>query len=596
MPIGSFWFDIVAEDALRGGDIARARRLAKISTVAVADGAEAWHALGLCGHLTDDNQSAARCLARSVSISPGVGHVRNNYGTVLRELGDIRRALGEYKAALCLVPNYADALYNLGNVQRQFDDPRSAERSYRRALHLKPAASEIWNELGATLIELDRALEARDVCHMAARLSPEFASTHFHLACAFDLLGEIDAMRTSLRTALVCDPAFHQALIELSTERSEVGDKAAAAQLLRRALALKPNSAEAWYNLASMINFAERPSDLAEVERAADSVFARQPIKSKVMMHFALARAFGGLGDNRRMFEEIAAGNRLKRATYAYDVAADEDMMRRIAKSFTRDILSRSSSILQTSDLDPIFIVGMPRSGTSLVEQILAALPGTASGGELRTLPNAVLAADMTFGGYPEILSDEVRCAAHLASVSDAYRIATAGLAPPAARLLDKLPGNFLFAGLILAAFPNARIIHCRREPLDICWSCYSTNFARGHEYCRDLKELGRYYRAYEKLAHHWRSILPAERYREIRYETLVEEPEAETRALARFCGLDWTPSCLDFHRQGRRTRTASQHQVRQPIYRTAVGKWKKYESFLTPLIEQLEELDPGRR
>jgi hypothetical protein len=158
------------------------------------------------------------------------------------------------------------------------------------------------------------------------------------------------------------------------------------------------------------------------------------------------------------------------------------------------------------------------------------------------------------------------------------------------------LPGNFLFAGLILAAFPNARIIHCRREPLDICWSCYSTNFARGHEYCRDLKELGRYYRAYEKLAHHWRSILPAERYREIRYETLVEEPEAETRALARFCGLDWTPSCLDFHRQGRRTRTASQHQVRQPIYRTAVGKWKKYESFLTPLIEQLEELDPGRR
>lgn len=590
---GTFWFDILAEKSLETGDFARARRLSRVALINDPADGEAWHALGLAFHFGRENQAAFPCLARAVSLSDSLAHYQNNLGTVRRDLGDLQTAFRDYRAAVCLAPSYADALYNLGNIGRQFDDLRSAELLYRRALCLDPQAAEKWRELGATLVELGQAAEAHQILATALRLSSGDAATHFHMSCAADGLEQDEESRASLLKALAIDPAFHQALISLGTERIEAGDKTGATRLFRRALAIDPGAAGAWYNLASISKFTETSPELSEIRRLSSEIFAGRSSKAKTLMHFTLARIFTDLGEQDKAFEHLADGNRLKRASFHYDAAEQENVVRRIMSVVTQENFSRWSAAAGVASRSiaapPIFIVGMPRSGTSLVEQILATLPGVVGGGELPALTDAVKAADETFGAYPEILPDDRLLPAYLSAVADGYATATARIAEGAVRLVDKMPGNVLFAGLILLAFPNARIIHCRREALDVCWSCYSKHFTRGHEYSYDLRELGRYYRAYDALAEHWRNTLPPARYREIRYEELVEDQEAESRALVEFCGLPWDEACLDFHRLDRRVKTASHQQVRQPIYKTSVGKWERYKTFLKPLIDALQ-------
>jgi len=281
------------------------------------------------------------------------------------------------------------------------------------------------------------------------------------------------------------------------------------------------------------------------------------------------------VGDADQAFARLNAGNRRVRGSLVYDVEADVSCFKAIADAFTSDVMNLFAGAGDTSE-HPVFVVGMPRSGTTLVEQILASHPDVHGAGELNLL------SEVSGGALFPTLGRE------LPAWGRAYAERLAALAPGKRRVVDKMPSNFQFLGLIQLMLPNARIIHCRRDPIDTCLSCYSRKFADRQDFSYDLRDLGRYYRAYEDLMDHWRRLLPHDRLLEVRYEDLVNDLRTEAERLVAFCGLEWNEACLDFHRTDRPVQTASVNQVRQPIYRSSVSRWKQYARHLEPLLGAL--------
>jgi hypothetical protein len=304
----------------------------------------------------------------------------------------------------------------------------------------------------------------------------------------------------------------------------------------------------------------------------------------RLYLHYALGDAYLEVGNSAEAFAHFAAGAALKRATLRYDAAETERWIADIAAEFPREIFAEQAGDAESEQ--PIFVVGMPRTGTTLVEQILASHPRVYGAGEVHYLDQAIRrTAGADAPPYPGWVNS--RACAHREIAHD-YLSHLAALAPAATRIVDKMTHNFFHAGLIHLALPRARIIHCRRNPVDTCFSCFSTLFANGQEFSYDLVELGRYYRAYDFLAQHWRAVLPNDIFLEIDYESVIDNLEAEARRLIAFCDLPWSDACLHFHKTKRPVRTASMTQVRQPLYRTSVGRWRQFRSQLGPLLDAL--------
>ncbi|MBV8538494.1 MAG: sulfotransferase, partial [Alphaproteobacteria bacterium] len=310
-------------------------------------------------------------------------------------------------------------------------------------------------------------------------------------------------------------------------------------------------------------------------------------------LHFALGKALGDVGDYAGSFRHLIDGNALKRRGVAYNEAAVLEFLKSLALVFTREMIAGRQGRGNPSQL-PVFIVGMPRSGTTLIEQILASHPQVFGGGELSAFSDVMA----TFTGLDEALAgaDPVAADAALRDVGTRYVDAVKPLAPGALRITDKMPANFRLAGLIHLALPNARIIHARRNPIDTCLSCFGRAFTGDQPFTYDLAELGRYYRAYDGLMAHWRSVLPERNFLEVTYEEVVGDLEGQARRIVAHCGLDWDEACLQFHRTERLVRTASATQVRQPIYKTSVGRWRAYGELLRPLLTALGPELTGER
>ncbi|MEJ0067726.1 MAG: sulfotransferase [Pseudomonadota bacterium] len=311
--------------------------------------------------------------------------------------------------------------------------------------------------------------------------------------------------------------------------------------------------------------------------------------KDQISLHLALAKAYADIGWHERSFRQLLEGNALKRRSFVYDEAAELRRFERIPAVFTPAFINRHRDLGAPSPV-PVFIVGMPRSGTTLVEQILASHPAVFGAGELedfRSLTTQFIGPTDMPTPFPE--SAASLTGAQLRQLGAAYLDRIQARAPTAARITDKLPINFAYAGLIHLALPQARIIHLRRNPLDTCLSCFSKLFVGEHSYSYELGELGRFYRAYESVMAHWRSVLPPSVMLEVHYEELIDDLEGQARRLVGHCGLEWDPTCLAFHTTQRPVRTASAGQVRQPIYRSSVARWKPYEHLLSPLIEALD-------
>jgi tetratricopeptide (TPR) repeat protein len=349
----------------------------------------------------------------------------------------------------------------------------------------------------------------------------------------------------------------------------------------RKALGAAPGYCRSWRHLVELKRFSPDDPDLARMESLYGDV--RLPTNERLHLCFALGKAYDDAGNPDRAFAHYQEGNAIKRRNLDPELAREAEELRKLREIFPPDFLEASDG--DTSPGLPVFVLGMPRSGTSLVEQILASHPKVHGAGELMLLRRLVRGLP---GGFPENLAglDD----GELRRLGEDYLAGLRPLAPGAARITDKMPRNFQLIGLIHRILPHARIVHCRRNPLDTCLSCYTRLFRNGQAFSYDLAELGQYYRLYDELMAHWRAVLPG-RLLEIDYEAVVADPKPQVEALLAHCGLDWDARCLVPHENQRAVRTASAAQVRRPLYGSSVARWRRFEAHLAPLIEALGPL-----
>ena len=520
---------------------------------------------------------------RAVELAPDFPMARNNLGVALKEQGATEEAIGQLRRAVELMPDYAEAHSNLGNALYEAGRPEEAAARHRRAIELQPGYAEAHLNLGNALRALRRGEDALAAYERAASLRPELPVVHYNLGIALDELGRPGEAARAYEQAIELDPAYAEAHHNLGNAYDQLGRQADAVAGFRRAIELRPDYAEAYRNLSRL----EPGAALAGPVRALLNE-ARIAEADAVHCHFALGNVHQAAGEFDSAFEHFAAGNRLRRKAVTYDAQEYSEYVDRLIASYS-ETLFRYPPVPGSRSERPVFIVGMPRSGTTLVEQIVASHPDVHGAGELKGLVEiqAALAPSGDGGDpYPEcVLTMDAGLAREHAS---RYLAELERHSAEAVRVTDKLPGNFVRIGLIRLLFPRARIVHCRRNALDTCVSNFVHFFATGNEYSFDLRELGLYYRDYERLMQHWYRLF-GDAMHTVEYESLLADQEGESRRLIRYLGLDWDARCLAFHENARPVHVLSGHQVRQPIYTASAGRWKRYERQLAPLIEVLE-------
>jgi len=435
-----------------------------------------------------------------------------------------------------------------------------------------------------------RLPEAEALCREILLSEPECAPALHLLGIVTFQTGDLPRAIELVRRAIAANGTtaiYHSNLGEMCRQ---AGHFAEARTAFETAIALKPREAVHYLSLADLMTFAEGDAHLAAMEGLARDIDSL-PAVAQIQLHFALAKAYDDLGRHNEGFRHLAHGNALNRRRIAYDETQMHDTFERIQATFDRRLFDAKAGAGDRSPV-PVFVVGMIRSGTTLIEQILASHPSVHGAGELpdfSRLVHQLRTGPADSIEYPECVPS--LSADRLRDLGRSYVEGLRRRAPDAVRITDKMPSHFMYLGLIHLALPRARIIHVRRSPLDTCLSCYTKLFIQGQHFTYDLGELGRYYRHYAGLMAHWRGLLPPGRLLEISYEAVIADLETEARRLVGFCGLPWDPRCIAFHEAQRPVRTASAIQVRRPIYRTSQGRWQAYRDHLGPLIAALGDL-----
>lgn len=520
---------------------------------------------------------------RALVLDPGHLNAHNSLGLALAAQGRIAEAIPRFERVLALDPAHASAHHSLGVALMTQGRPADALAHYERALELNPNHADLHNNLGVALMAQGRSAEAAAHYERAVALSPGYADARSNLGTALAAQGRTSEAATHLERALVLNPGHADAHNSLGNIFKDDGRFDEALAQYGRAIAIRPDYGEALLNRSGIRSFHPGDADLAALEALA----SRDDLSVNKMLHihFALAKALEDTGDYARSFEHLRQGNALKRGQIRYNETGGLGSLRRIAAAFDRSLLDRFQGEGDPSPM-PIFVLGMPRSGSTLIEQILASHPQIHGAGELVDFEVAAKSVLNGSERYPECVP--ALDGATLRRIGQAYLASLPALADGKTRIVDKLPGNFLNIGLIRLFLPNARIIHTMRQPVDTCVSCYSKLFTAGHHYTYDLGELGRFYRAYSGLMAHWRSVLPPSAMLDVAYEDVVDDLEGQARRLIDYCGLEWDDRCLNFHETRRPVRTASAIQVRQPLFRTSLDRWRKYESEIAPLLVEL--------
>lgn len=391
-----------------------------------------------------------------------------------------------------------------------------------------------------------------------------------------------EAHRCHLR-ALERQPDAPELNYNAAASAVAVGDIDEAERLFERVIHLDPEDHDAWQNRSSLRTWTAERNHVEQLEFVARRLGPTDPGQAPIC--YALAKELEDLGRFDAAFTWLQRGAVARRRRIDYDVGADEAALSRIREVFDADWLAQPSA--GDPAPGPLFIVGLPRSGTTLTDRMLSSHPDVASLGEINTLALAVTRRAGAPGDKTALI--DASASMDLAALGADYRAATSGYGVAAPWLIDKTPLNLLYLGLIHRALPGARVIHLRRHPLDACYAVYKTLFRTGYPFSYSLQDMGRYYIAYHRLMDHWRRHLPGG-FLDVDYEALVEDPERQIRRMLDFIGLDWDPACLEFHRRTDPAATASAAQVRQPVYRSSVERWRCYERQLTPLAGKLRE------
>jgi len=567
------------------GDHVAAERDYRAVLAAAPDHADATHFLGLLLHQRGQSGQALPLMEKSLALEPGNYQYRSNLAGVLNQLGRPGDAERLYREALALKPDHLDTHINLGLLYAAKGDHLRALAAFGAALALDPVNYTAWFGRAESLQQLARAKDALAAYRNAAAAAGGDPERLQVLGKALREAGEFGEAQRCHARALALAPDSPQAENGLGNVLAMSGDLAGAERHYRRALQLKPDYAGAFHNLVDVARLTPADPLWHGLMALADRAGALQP-DAAVPLQFTLGRVWETEGDYPRAFRHFLEGNRLKRATLNYDEARQARFFADFIGSF--DALAKHAPA-GSEDSRPVFIVGMPRSGTSLVEQILASHPAVHGAGETHALRNSLreeLPPDNGDYALPGQLPG--LDVAGFRQAAARYSRYLDEIAPGALRVTNKLPGNMVFVGLIRLLYPRARIIHTVRDPLDTCLSCFCKLFTTGHPFSYELGELGRFHRLYQELMAGWRRLLPAGGMLELGYEELVKDFEGSARRLVEYCGLPWDDACLSFHTTARPVRTASLAQVRQPIYASSVGRWRRYEKELAPLMEAL--------
>lgn len=574
-----------------------------------------WNNLGILLQEQGKLEESRECLEKAVALSPNEPEAHNNLANTLKLLGEYRGAAEHWGRALAIRPNYAEAHSNFSLLLLDQCKIGLAARAARTAIELNPRLADAYVNLATIENHCHRYAEALRLADAVLKFEPAHVAALVSRALALKNLGRLDEALEAAQKAVGHEPDNPEANNSLGTILQATGkfEEAMAAYdrtaelpgtvreraLINRAVLLMehdrpreaeaafdlavesfPQSASAWFNRSDLVKFKAGDPAIAKMEGLLAAEQAPSAI-SQMLLHFALGKVYLDIGDSDAAFDHLNQGNAMKRATFHFDHEKTGAWLASIAEAFSQDVFTKFKGAGADSDL-PIFVVGMPRSGTTLIEQILASHPDVQGGGELKLFQNA----SMVFGELPGLLSNV--SPADVTGIGETYLAGVLPMAEGRKHLVDKMPANFIHAGLIHLALPNARIINSRRNPVDTCLSCYTKLFQSEQAFAYDLAELGHFNRDYRKLMDHWRAVLPAANLLDVDYEAVVEDTEAQVRRILEFAGLPWNDACLEFYRTKRPVRTASVNQVRKPIYKTSSGRWRKHAANLKPLLDAL--------
>jgi tetratricopeptide (TPR) repeat protein len=550
------------------------------------DLAEPYYNMGLSLAALGRPEEAIAQYRQAVALKPAYCEAHKSLASALASAHQFEAAFTHFRAALAIRPQSAETQYDFGNALAAAGRHGAAVVLYRRALAMRPQYPEAHNNLGNVLATIGKPDEAVAHYGEALVIRPDYADAHGNRGNALFALGRMDEAVASLEKALTLDPNQADAQHNLGNVLQTLGRLEEARHAYERAVMLAPRRPEFYRALAESKRFLPADPHLPVMEELARNASAFTDTQ-RLDLHFGLGKAYADLDRHEQALRHFQEGNALKRKQVKYDENAMLQQLRDTAAVFSAEFIRRNKGLGDPA-ADSIFIVGMPRSGTTLVEQVLASHPNVFAAGELTNFAQATEA----MAAFPEGMRSLT--AEQFGEIGARYTKSVRALAPAAERITDKMPSNFRFAGLIHLALPNARIIHVRRDPIDTCVSCFSKIFTGDQPFTYDLGELGRFYRAYDALMAHWRCVLPDGAMLEVQYEELVADFEKHARRIVAYCGLAWDARCLAFHETKRPVLTASAVQVRQPLYRSAVGRWRPYAPMLAPLLRALES-DDGR-
>jgi tetratricopeptide (TPR) repeat protein len=586
--------------------------------------------LGNALRLRGETARALAAFRRAVEIDPNLGEAHSNLGQLLLEQYQTEAALTHCREAVRLRPDLPEAQNNLGNVLRERGQLADARACYAEALRLNPDLALTYNNVGQALQEEGHLREAVAWYHEGLRRDPDAPRILCNFASALEEQGDFDGAAAHYHRALEREPQYAEARLGLGFVRHEQGKFAEAVSEYREVLRLKPNFATGYCNLGNILEelgsfdealaaFREalkrdphhanayaflatmlRGRTPAEDLQAMRALLARPHLApaKRLALHFGLAHALDGTGAYAEAAEHLRQGNALCLALWekqgqAYDPHGHTRMVDDLITAFSPEFFERVRGFGLDTEV-PVFIVGLPRSGTTLTEQILASHSRVHGAGELNF-------GRLGFDALPEVLRQygpPVWCLAQLDRTATehiaAWHLGRLGeLSGDAFRVVDKLPDNYLFLGWLSTLFPKARFIHCRRDLRDVAVSCWMTNF-RHIRWAANPDHIAARFRDYQRLMDHWRAVLPVRLF-EVDYEETVADLEGVARRLVAWCGLEWEPACLAFHKTARPVRTASVAQVRETVYTRSVARWKHYEPALGSLFRQLVPTDRER-
>jgi len=523
---------------------------------------------------------------QALVLAPEYAEAHYNLGVTLRELDKIEEAIKSYKKAISIKNAYPNAHFNLGNALLSLKQYDGAIKHFESTIAFNPKFAKAYNNLGLLYKRLGKDQEAGKKFDEALVIKPDYAEAANFRGVIFQNSGDLENAIKYYQKSLVINPNLVDAYNNIGLAEKELNKTDNAIKAFEKALSIDPNFASAYYNLSRFKHYTLSKEQVKKMQLLLSTDGVNQ--SDLIYINFALASANEGFGNQDDFFKYLHEANHLRKKELNYSFGTSQKLFSIIYEIFTEVPNSIKKPLkINVSTKRPIFILGMPRSGTSLVEQIISSHASVYGAGELSTLMKLLypILKDRLSNGCDNNLSSEK----NLTLIREKYLESLAHLKTSANIITDKTPANFQNIGFILSIFPDAKIIHLKRDPRAICWSIYKSNWSEtGYGFSYNINDLVKFYGLYSKLMDFWHKKFPGKIY-DVCYEDLTTNQEQETKKLLEYCELDWDENCLNFHKNKRAVKTASSLQVRDKMYQGSSEAWKKYEAHIQPLIDGLK-------